>query len=296
MTMTAAAFNKREFEQGRLTSDELALICEYSDPNHLRNNIRDGKLSWEKISQQVALFQKKAKLRPVDGKAGEDTQKEIGLRLPQTSVEVMPITPARPDGKWEPFDGPALRQPRNRTEVYEIFGDPGKYVENKAWTEKNLVWCHEKKGNRLPGVPERWWIGVHRIVEPYLREALQRLLISCPWFVIEVLGSHNWRTIRHRAGGPLSYHSWGIAFDLNSKINFGKDFPKGKAPQMGTKEWDDIWKPDPRRINREVIDVFESCGFRSGADWDEDGLTSDETYVDLMHVEWVDHSDNALRV
>lgn len=299
--MKAADYNKRELEQGRLTWEQLAVVCEYPNVSRLKTIVRGGALSWARITELVTTFQRKRALN-ADGMAGETTRARIKLPTAMTAaaaaapVIVVPIS--NPNGTiWSPFDGPAVRQPRNRTEVVQMFGDPGTLTENKEWSKKNLIDCHERNGNRLPGVPAKWWISVHRVVEPYLREALRRILVSCPEFVIEVLGSHNWRPIRHKVGNPLSMHSWGLALDFNSHINKGIDFPKGKAPQLWTKEFYEHWpKDDPRTLTPAVLGCLRSCGFASGSDWDDDGLSTDQTYNDLMHVEWVARSKAAVPV
>jgi hypothetical protein len=165
--MNAADYNKRELEQGRLTWEQLAVVCEYADVARLKTNVKGGALSWARITECVTTFQRKRSLS-ADGKAGETTRARIkiplALGLTNTVVPVLSI-----EDCYKPWDGPAVRQPRNRAEVIEMFGDPGTIVENKAWTRKHLVECHEKNGNRLPGVPAKWWVSVHRVVEPYLR-------------------------------------------------------------------------------------------------------------------------------
>lgn len=285
MPISAADYNKRELEQGRLSWEQLAVLCEYANVAHLKDNVRKGTLTWVRIADAVRAFQKKRALN-ADGMAGEATRSRIKLpgdaAPPATVVPVLAI-----EDCFKPWDGPAVRQPRNRKEVIEMFGDPGTVVENKGWSKTNLVECHTRLGNRLPGVPEKWWVSVHRVVEPYLREFLRRVQIAEPTFVVEVIGSHNWRPIRNKVGNPLSLHSWAIAFDLTPKINRGIDVKKGTAPQAWTPEWDKLFPPDPRRITRNVVRCAASCGFAWGSDWDEDGLTTDETWLDTMHFEWI---------
>jgi hypothetical protein len=134
-------------------------------------------------------------------------------------------------------------------------------------------------------------------MEPYAREALRRVQITCPGFVIEVLGSHNWRPIRHKIGNPLSMHAFALALDLNAIINKGIDFPKGHSPQLWTEEFYKHWpKEDSRTLTPAVVDCFSSCGFANGSDWDEDGLSTDQSYLDLMHEEWVDRGGSGAHV
>jgi hypothetical protein len=284
MPISAADYNKRALEQGRLSWEQLAVMCEYANIAHLKDNVRKGTLTWVRIADAVRTFQKKRALN-ADGMAGEATKSRIKLPPASTSTTSVPVLSI--EDCFKPWDGPAVRQPRNRKEAIEMFGDPGTIVENKGWTRQNLVECHERNGTRLPGVPSRWWVAVHRVVHPYLNEALRRIQIVEPSFQIEVLGSHCWRPIRGKVGNPLSLHSWAIAVDFTPQVNRGVDVAKGKAPQAWTPEWDKLFPPDPRRVTRNVVRAMASCGYAWGSDWDEDGLTTDETWLDTMHFEWI---------
>jgi hypothetical protein len=186
--------------------------------------------------------------------------------------------------EFENWDGPATRQPRNSQETYDLLGNPGTVEADPVWEKQNIVWCHAN-GSRavLPGVPEKYWVGVHKVVEPYLREALLRCQQSSS-YKIDRLGCYVFRHIRHDPERPLSVHSWGAAVDINSQDNAARSFDRGTAPQAWSPEWNKIW---PKGMPPEFIAAFRSCGFAWGSDWDEDGSTEDEAYLDTMHFEWI---------
>ena len=197
-----------------------------------------------------------------------------------------------PEG-WEFYDGPEEKQPTNRKTVDSMFGNPGKYSASTAWKRANIMACHKNNGNRLPGVPTRWWVSINKRVEPYLREGLRRAQVSAPGYKIDRIGGHNWRPIRHKAGNPLSFHSYGIAVDVDPNRNRAITFKKGKAPKAWSDEWMKYW---PNGVTKEFVDAMASCGFAWGSDWDEDGLTHDHTWQDPMHFEWVARDGNSIEV
>jgi hypothetical protein len=184
-----------------------------------------------------------------------------------------------------PWDGPQTKQPRNRAEVIALLGDPtgdGLYqkVADPMWVKKNIVECHGK--NAMPGV-EKFYFKVHKIVEPYMREAFRRAAEACPGYVRRA-GCFVFRHQRHDPKLPLSLHSYGCAVDINADDNDARYFKRGKCPEAWTPEWMKLY---PMGIPRGVVDAFKSCGFAWGSDWNEDGATSDETFCDPMHLEFV---------
>ena len=190
---------------------------------------------------------------------------------------------------FEPWDGPAERQPRNRNELYSMLGDPAVWQGSKATLLEHIVYCHPE-GNRdpLPGhehFEKEYWVAVHKTVEPYLREAMRRASEVAPGHIRRV-GCYNYRRIKNpnQANPPLSVHSWGAAVDINPQWNRAITFPRGKTPKAWSDEWKECW---PHGLPREVVEAFKSCGFAWGSDWDEDGDVTDHTWGDPMHFEWV---------
>jgi hypothetical protein len=244
--------------------------------------IDDGTLTIEEITEMVRYWQEGHDLE-ADGKCGPVTQSTIEAVLaPQVAPTV-----------WTPWNGPLENQPTNRSEVYAMFGSPGGVKLDLDWKKRNIIELHQKYGTRLPGVPSKWYVQVHRLIEPYLREGLRRAMVAAPEYKIERIGSFNFRHLRHDPKRPLSMHSWGIAVDIDPQWNFSKTFPKGKAPKAWSPEYMAIW---PNGVPRAFVEAMTSCGFAWGSDWDEDGATDDHTYLDPMHFEWIARDGNGDRV
>lgn len=242
--------------------------------------VSHGKLTWKMITKAISCFQEHNGL-VVNGLADSDTQSALAGN-------------GAPAKEWPVFDGPLKSQPTSRRDVYDMFGNPGDHKEDKKWTNENIVECHHKHGNRLPGVPLDRFVQIHKDVEPYLREALRRAQISCPDYQIKRVGGHYWRPIRKKQGNPLSMHSWGIAVDINPRDNRTKIFkPRGSGPKAWSDEYMKIW---PRGVSEKFVQCFTSCGFAFGCDWDEDGLFQDHTFYDPMHFEFVARNGDSIKV
>ena len=144
-------------------------------------------------------------------------------------------------------DGPQLPLlfiPTNREEVYTLFGDP---LENGYWkryggfceTPKELdhVFKYQNEGKNGFWCNQLLIPVFSRVYEEITKSSLAKELKSFD-------GCYNVRYIR--GGKELSMHSWGIAVDHNASTNL-----------LGT-EGD---------MNRDVVRVFESCGFFWGGNF-----------------------------
>lgn len=186
--------------------------------------------------------------------------------------------------EWPKWDGPLGKLPRTRAETIAVFGNPGVGKVDRKWKSKNLIVAKNiplsphKKDRRLY---------CHRLAEPYIREGLRRVSVSCPDFKITTLGCFNFRHQRHDPRRPLSEHAFATALDINHGQNRGIYFKRGEAPGMFSDEWWDTW---PEGIPEAAVRALQSVGFAWGADWDEDGETADHRYMDPMHFELRDRS------
>jgi hypothetical protein len=71
---------------------------------------------------------------------------------------------------------------------------------------------------------------------------------------------------------PLSDHSWGVAFDVDSSWNGGYYPRPGEELEPWSTTWMKIW---PKGLPRDFVQAFRSTGFDWGGAW--------TTYVDPMH-------------
>lgn len=184
-----------------------------------------------------------------------------------------------PPIKWEPWPGPGTRRPRNRAEMIALLGDPtggGRYHERErpdpVWLRERTVELHGATA-LLPQL-ERYYMRVHRLVEPYLREALRRADIAAPGYITRA-GVLVFRHMRDDATMPISNHAWGSAIDINAGDNAARSFRRGSEPRPWSAEWRRIW---PRGVPEALVLAMESCGLRWGGRW--------PGFVDPMHFEW----------
>lgn len=171
------------------------------------------------------------------------------------------------------FVGP-ITIPRTRQSVYQVYGNPGSAKSPlKKWQRQNLMIA-----KKLPGLwnKGRGRLCVHELVEPYLREALERAEAAGCLATVRRLGCYTHRHQRHDPRRPLSYHSWGIAIDIDPAQNRARKFAKGLAPKPFSDDWVSWW---PEGISSQLVNCFESVGWTWGGRWSQ--------FVDPMHMEMV---------
>lgn len=241
---------------------------------YVTRQLESGAMTTRDIALLVREFQISHGLG-VDGMPGVET---LGrLRGLETDAEAPSVSPN--------FDGPLERVPRNRADVIALLGNPGVGVVDRSWYRANIVTVRD-----LPGVPTKWFFETHRLIEPYIREALRRARAATPTYAIERAASFVFRHQRHdtpekarregRAVRPLSYHSWGVAFDVDPSLNQAVSFATGQRPEPFSREWRVRW---PSGLPREFVEAVESVGFAWGGRW--------ATFCDPMHFEFVGKTD-----
>jgi hypothetical protein len=236
------------------------------------------------LTPLVTSYQQRRKL-PLTGRLAPAVRVSLAMDVPRPlAAEIVARETITPGG-WAPWDGPLERQPRNRAEIYKTFGNPGTGRADRRWKRANIVRAV------IPGLPRALW--VHKLIEPYVREACRRSFITCPEWKPERAACFVFRHQHHNPARPLSNHAFAIAVDFDPKKNSVKKFPRAQAPDAWTDPWKRLW---PDGLPEGVVRAFQSCGFAWGADWDEDGQSSDHRYIDPMHFEFVARDGRARSV
>ena len=161
--------------------------------------------------------------------------------------------------------------PNDRYGVVEIYGDCGQTKLDPKWERKHMGLAKDLPGSWNKGKGRMY---CHNKMAPALREALHRCEVYGVLDYIYKMGCFNWRHIQHDPSKPLSYHSWGIAVDINPKDNRLKRYKRGSAPEPWSDEWHEVW---PKGVPEMLVQAFKEAGFTWGGDW--------ETTPDPMHMQ-----------
>jgi hypothetical protein len=173
---------------------------------------------------------------------------------------------------FQKFAGPGAI-PESRNGVYRLYGNPGSGKVDRKWQRKHMVMARDLPGTWNKGKGRLY---CHKLTEERLREALRRCQVLGVLGYIERLGCFNFRHQRHDPSRPLSYHSWGIAVDINPKDNSPKRFGIRMEPKPFSDVWWDYW---PKGVPPELVEAFESTGWTWGGRWSR--------FVDPMHFQLV---------
>lgn len=214
------------------------------------------------------------------GAKGLTADGQLGPRT-RAALEAVVPKEAPAGSAWTPFDGPLTSRPKTRAEVIKMFGDPGvrKAKVDEKWQRENIVELHGEKAF-IP-VLAKSYFPIHKLIEPYAREAFHRAELAAPGYIQrDGTWGFNFRHMRHDLEMPLSYHSWGIAFDINPDDNEPVSFDAGEKPALWSDAWTKQWK---KGVPRALVEAIESCGFSWGGRW--------LGYCDPMHFEWLGARD-----
>jgi hypothetical protein len=213
----------------------------------LKARVESGSVTWYDLAHFVAYYQAAHGL-VVDGMPGEKTLTRLAGFVEEISgVHDLPEI-ARPDVR-PTFDGPLDRVPRNRADVIALLGNPGKGTVDPSWFKANIITVRD-----LPG--------------------------AAPDYHIERAASFVFRHQRHDKSRPLSYHSWGVSFDVDPGHNGSALFKPGQEPEPFSPAWRVRW---PMGLPQAFVEAIESVGFAWGGRW--------KGFVDPMHFEFVGKTD-----
>ena len=171
-----------------------------------------------------------------------------------------------PDGvcvkeRWDP----PMDVPQSRREALRVYGNPGAGKVDPKWERENMTLVRN-----LPGPRPKLYI--HKLAEPFLREALARAVENGTADYIERMGCFNFRHQRHDIRRPLSYHSFGVAVDINPRSNKAVYSPaESPLPAPWTTGWWEVW---PNGVPQGFVEAFESVGWTWGGRWNnfKDGM------------------------
>jgi hypothetical protein len=189
-------------------------------------------------------------------------------------IEIRPIPKNVWPPKWPPFHGGLERIPVGLAERDACYGDPkvsiGASNRLKVSREyaRNLATV---AASRIPNYHRRVYMATK--AAPYFIEAMRRAQEACPDWTPKRIGCFNPRRMRHSSDPrtPLSDHTYGIAFDIDSGQNRAWSRKKHpERPQPFKEGWDEF-----SDIPEGVVLAFESVGFEWGGRW--------KSYIDPHH-------------
>ncbi len=155
-----------------------------------------------------------------------------------------------------PFDG-GIVIPANRKQAYDLFGDPNHYCESVV--ERYYIVPCDLKDLWLHADPAQTVIKCHRLAVPYVREAMRRCQAAGVLDEIVRLESYRRRRVGGARNGPWSYHSLGVAVDINPEANPRKSHLRAIKPF--SRRWRRNW---PNGLSERLVTCWESVGWRWG--------------------------------
>ena len=204
----------------------------------LKRRVEQDKLSWDQLARIVELAQAELGVT-ADGKWGAKSTAALLERLGPQAGTLTPIPKGRAAVKrtygsfsWE-WDG----NPKDRW----VKADP-------AWIRKNIKTfvLHDGRKRRL-----------HRLVGDEFVELFRRAC-EASGYTPKSVQTFNPRLIRAKEGSNLSFHSFGIAVDFDSRAN-----PWGGVQANG--------EPSLMRQHPDFFRTFEEANWTWGGRWRSNG-------------------------
>lgn len=151
-----------------------------------------------------------------------------------------------------------LPKPHSRQQVYDVYGDfayseadGGRIEPDPQWVDQNIVAVQLHSGQVVQ---------LHRLIADEFKWLFERACLAaswCPTSVQTFVPRHiNWDPSRN-----LSYHSWGIAIDLDPADN--------PRQGQGTME-----------LHPDFVQVFKDAGWSWGGDWT--GADRDSMHIEAV--------------
>ncbi len=203
---------------------------------------------------KVTVLETESSITP-EAKRHELAEHVAIYQPPKSQADVLPAR--MPKNKSEA--GPGLQKKLEQTVT--IDGKPFPAVDRAHWerivgydpaqTERFIARTDPVAGEKISFMGSVIPDGVNVLMLPYLMEAQARLKEAGIKDDIHNATCTCWR--KERGGSTQSYHSWGVAIDLNPQEN-----PMGK-------KWDEL--DQHKRISQGFVAIMKSVGFEWGGDW-----------------------------
>ena len=211
-------------------------------PHWLREHVETGFPTWSHLVELVKIAQQELGVQ-VDGKPGRGTVNALLAYITRTSSSAKEEAPPIPKG---------------RAGVKRVYGTfswvptKGRFVDiDDKWERQNIQWFELHTGQKRK---------FHKLAGEEF-SLLYKKACEASGYTPDSVQTFVPRKIKATENSKLSYHTWGIAFDVDPREN-----PWGGKQKDGS--------PSLVRQHMEFVDVFEKAGWTWGGRW-KDGAGDD---------------------
>jgi hypothetical protein len=234
-------------------------------------------------------------LKPGSMRSVDHPNAEIEFPIDDLSKRPLPLerAPSPPlPGTMPPWTGGLNIIPRGYREAVIQYGNPHNLDTNsidKNWERTHMVVARDLPGQWNGNKRDKCKLYVHKLFEPHLYEFLRRCQFAGIIDEIDSIGCFNYRKIRHSKDpkAPLSFHSFGVAIDINSKDNaawyrtapgsaWNPQLRRGPVGKPFSENWHATW---PHGVSPALVAALESVGMQWGGRWAK--------FIDPMHAQLV---------